>query len=61
MPCQNCGAPASLVIDSVLALAVWNTLHPDDRRTELHYCSHRCTYDHGVQQGKLWLDLKAKG
>jgi hypothetical protein len=52
--CDHCGRePAPVVVDSVVGLAAWNRVYPDDQRTVLHFCSEGCTFLSGWTLGAL--------
>lgn len=57
--CDQCGVELSLgaakVITSPVGLALWNALHPYDRREALYTCTTRCTFTLGSEMGRAAL------
>jgi hypothetical protein len=52
--CQHCQKEAAQprVVDSLIGLAAWNMLHPEDPRTQMVFCSGLCILAFGLELGR---------
>jgi hypothetical protein len=63
MVCLNCSGEIfgeARIVDSLLGVAMWNKLHPEDERTELVLCSDACTLELGRRLGEQLRDQEVR-